>query len=414
MDDTSVVEIDLSAIDHNMGVLRQLVGPSTGICPVLKSNAYGLGAARIARRVTMDGSSMIAVYSPHEANELIAAGISGTFLILMPVQSVGRTDPLYRALITGRVHLSVQDAAHVEALATLADHHAVAIDLHLEIDTGISRCGCPEPDAPAVLQRIDQHPRLRLAGIYTHFSCATGNPERTHAQMSRFESILDECDAWIPDNCLIHTANTAATLRDRRFHRSMIRVGAAWAGYGSDGLIDRDGQRLVDLRPCVTWSSSLVQVKSIPAGAGVGYGQTWTAPQSTVLGVIPVGYADGYPTAVARRDDQPDRPACVGVQLSNTRIEYAPVIGAVSMDMMTIDLTGIVARHGSSAVRTGTTVRLIEPDVTAPSHLPTLASSAGLLPYQLLCGLDANLKRIYRESASTPVIEIMPRSLIAS
>ncbi|MCA9295995.1 MAG: alanine racemase, partial [Phycisphaerales bacterium] len=389
MDDTSHVEIDLSAVDQNIVRLRELIGPGVGICPVLKSNAYGLGAVRVARRLALSGIDMFAVYTPVEAAELLAAGIPGTILVLMPVHQVGRNEPLYRALITGRVHLCAHDADHVAALGAIADHFAVEIALHLEIDTGISRGGCNEAEAPAVLRQIAEHPRLRLAGVCSHFSCADRHLTRTHEQMARFEQLLTECDTWIPDDCIIHVANTSATLRSTRFHQTMVRVGAAWAGYGPDRL-QGEGPSLVDrkeLRPVVTWMSRIVQVKRIPTGTGVGYGLTWTAQRPTTLGVVPVGYADGYPTALARRDDRLDTPACVGVRAETRgrhRMAFAPIVGAVSMDILTIDLTDILETFGESAVTIGTMIELIGPDHDAPNHMPSLARAAGLVASPLI------------------------------
>jgi alanine racemase len=414
MDDTSHVEIDLSAVDQNIVRLRELIGPGVRICPVLKSNAYGLGAVRVARRLALSGIDMCAVYTPAEANELLAAGIPGTMLVLMPVHQVGRNDPLYRGLITGRVHLTAHDAHHVAALAALADHFAVEIALHLEIDTGISRGGCNEADAPAVLRQIAVHPRLRLAGVFSHFSCADRLLARTHEQMARFEQLLTECANWIPDDCLIHVANTSATLRSTRFHKTMVRVGAAWAGYGPDRL-QGEGTCLIDrkqLRPVVTWISRLVQVKRIPTGTGVGYGLTWTAPRPTTLGIIPVGYADGFPTMLARRDDRPDTPACVGVRAETRgrhRMAFAPIVGAVSMDLLTIDLTDIMDAFGETAVGVGTMIELIGADHDAPNHMPTLARAAGLLPYQILCGLAGTLPRRYVEPARAAVVTTVNR-----
>jgi len=419
MDDISRVDIDLSAVDHNIARLRELVGPSTRICPVVKSDAYGLGATRIARRLAGNGIEMFAVFTPAEATSLIAAGIPGTFLILMPVRQVGRVDHLYRALVTDRVHLSAQDTAHVDALASLADQHAVGISVHLEVDTGMVRCGCSELEAPSLLRRIDAHPRLRLAGVYSHFSSAATDAVETHAQMDRFEHLLDDCAMWIPGDCMIHVANSSGTLRSPRFHRSCVRVGGLWAGYGPDQIVTGEPSLIpqTELRPVVRWTSSIMQVRRVPAGTRVGYNQRWTTTRPTTLGVVPVGYADGYPTALARRDDARDLPACVRVLANGLHPDdtpFAPVVGAVSMDMMSIDLTDVIEFTGERSVSEGTAVELIGTDHEAPNHMPRLARAAGLLPYQVLCGLSTSVPRTYIEPTRPTIVTTMSRrSLVA-
>ncbi len=419
MHDTSIIEIDLTAVAHNMSVLRRIVGPECAICPIVKADAYGLGVVRIAKCLFQQhaggGADMIAVYTARQAAELFNAAVMGPVLVLMPVREIGRADELYRALICGRLHLSAHDAIHLDDLIRLSDRYAVTIPLHLEIDTGMSRGGCNLADAPAALRRIHSSPRLRLAGIYTHFASAEADEELTDRQDRLFTELLTEQADFIPADCLIHAANTFATIRDRKYHKSMVRIGQAWAGYGPEGL---QGGRVIaeaqDLQPAVTWASELVHIKKIPKSTPVGYGSVWTAPRDSVVGLIPLGYADGYPLSLSGRDGESvgGQVAVLQEHPTGTVRRYAPVIGAVNMDQITIDLTdiesGALSGGAPGGLRVGTPVELITPDRGSPNHLPKLAQTARTSPYEILCRLNPRIRRVYHRAAAS--VEILAAS----
>jgi alanine racemase len=417
MYDTSVLEIDLSAVAHNMRLLRRIVGPRCGICPVVKADAYGLGAVRIARRLLQAGADMLAVYTARQAAELVRAAVGGDLLVLMPLRTVGRADGLYRALVCGRLHLAVHDADHLEDLIRLSERYAVHIPVHLEIDTGMSRGGCGLGEASAVLERIAGHPRLRLAGLYTHFASAEMDERQTALQEERFEEVLREHEGLIPPGCVIHAANTCATLRDPRHHRTMVRIGAAWAGYGVELI---QGGRFIpeatSLQPAVTWSSRVTQIKAIEAGTTVGYGARWTAPRPSLIGLVPVGYADGYPYALSGNGRAVGGSVAVLLDRPGRCIRaYAPVVGAVNMDQITIDLTDLaegIDDTGQPGV--GTPVELISPDREAPNHLVTLAEAAGTIPYELLCRLNPKIRRVYHESPAAVDVFASPAAAPAA
>lgn len=396
MRDTSVVQINLTAVEHNAMLLRRLIGPQSGLCPVLKADAYGLGAVRIARRLSGQ-AAMFAVYTPEQATELVRAAIISPILVLMPVWDIDRTDELYRAFVSGRLHLTVHGVDHLERIIEIAEKFGAVAPVHLEIDTGMSRGGAAADEAGALLKRIAGQRRLRLAGVFTHFSSAETDLASTDAQLARFDALLREFNEFIPDDCLVHCANTYATLRSPRFHRRMVRIGLAWAGFGLESI---EGGEIVtegeELRPAVTWSSRIVHVKSIVKGTTVGYNATWTAPRDSRIALIPVGYADGYPMFCGERND--DGATTVGAQVGviletsrGVRRAFAPVVGAVNMDQITIDVTELPA----GAVGVGTEVELISPDALAPNHAPKLAAMAETIPHEMLTRLNPRVRRVY-------------------
>lgn len=395
MRDVSVIEINLADLDHNMRVLRSIVGPQCAICPIVKADAYGLGAARVAKRLHYDGADIVAVYTPDQAAELFRNAIGCRVLVMMPMREIARVDELYRGLISDKLHLSLHDMDHVTDLLGITERYGVTIAVHLEVDTGMTRGGCSVDDAPVLLKRIAANRRLQLAGIYTHFAGAESDEEFTRQQMTKFDALIAANQNLIPKDCRVHIASTFATLRHQRFHKTMVRVGLAWAGYGLEwmhgGEIISQAQQL---RPIVSWKSRIVQIKRIDVGTPVGYGSTWTAKRPSVIGLIPVGYADGYPIGLGSRDLQPKGSSIGLVPEGRTKpIGFVSVVGAVNMDQITVDLTDISTV--SNEVGVGTPVELISPDENAPNHLPKLARLAGTIPHELLCRLNPRLKRVY-------------------
>ncbi len=409
MHEPSCVEINLSAIDHNMAAIRRLVGPQCKLCPIVKADAYGMGAARVARRLATAGADLVAVYSLPQAAELglgnaNQAPLGVPVLVLMPVADIRRGDETSRMLVSGRLHLTVHDGTQLEALASLADQYATTIPVHLEIDSGLSRGGARPDDAVRLLDRIATDRRFALKGVFTHFANSRTDRAATDVQLAAFDAFLAANAHALTAETEVHVASTYALFRHRRYHRSMVRFGLAWAGYGLEEL-DGGELELGDdlLRPCVRWRSRLVQVKRIPVGTAVGYGSRWTAKRPSTIGLIPVGYADGFP--VYRPDPAAESSTAQGQKVAilrevtrgaRTEIvrEFAPVIGAVNMDQITVDLTDLdllTQRDGGL----GLTVEIVSPDAAAPNHLPRLAARSGMIPHEMLCRIHPKIPRLY-------------------
>lgn len=405
MQTTSVLRIDLSAVAHNMGVIRQIIGPDCAILPVIKANAYGLGAARIGKQLVASGASMLAVYTMQQATAIVRSALNIPILVLMPVRDVARTDELYRWLMTGRLHLSVHDAEHFADLLRLAERYAVRIPVHVEVDTGMGRGGCSPDAVGEVLRAIRASRWFELAGVYTHFASPESDLARTDKQLAAFDDMVGRHHDLIPSSCLIHAAATYAALRSAKYHKTAVRTGLAWAGYGSEWLAGGSYNPLAaNLRPALTWESSIVQMKTLEPGASAGYGALWTAKRRTTVGLVPVGYADGYPMGLGSTDQSP-KPACVGVVIGegeDADRAYVPVIGQVSMDQIMVDLTDVVSAS-PECVHVGTVVELISSHTDAPNHLPNLAATCGTIPHLLLTQLGAHLHRQY-ETASPHVV----------
>ncbi len=423
MSGTSVIEVDLTALERNLAVVRGVLsrgldddsGSSAtppGVCAVLKADGYGLGAVRLAKRLSAPKATraveMIAVYTPDEARELVEAAIPTPILVLMPVAGFDRHDPLYHALSKGQIHLTVHDRDNLDAIARTAEHLGATLPVHLKIDTGMSRGGAPPRQAGGLLGKIAEHPRLRLAGVFTHFASADSSAEMTRDQALSFVNVLRLNEARLPADCLIHEANSFATFRSAALHADMVRIGLALLGYSAEAMADDDRFEFRDaarqLTPVMRWTSTVVQTKLVAPGTPVGYGSVWTAPRrsrsshdgDTRLAIVPVGYADGYPVALSsdRGGDaslDPERGARVGFEISTGIRAYAPVVGRVSMDQIIIDVTDLPER----TTGVGATVEIVGSNPGAPNHLPALAKIAGTITHELLCRMSPRIERRY-------------------
>jgi alanine racemase len=201
---------------------------------------------------------------------------------------------------------------------------------------------------------------------------------------------LDEwmarCSAWLPRGLLVHLASSHATVRDPASHRGMIRVGLAWTGLVDDewGAFAADD----GLESVVRWTTSVVQAKRVPAGTPVGYGSTWCSPRDTVIALLPVGYADGYPSP------KPGLQQSVRIHARGAW-HTVPVVGAVNMDQLTVDAGSIVGSWGAPQELFGAPVELLGTDRRHVTHPLEVARVAGRKPYEILCGLSSRLPRVH-------------------
>jgi alanine racemase len=288
----------------------------------------------------------------------------------------------------------------VESLSRCAAEFGAALPLHLEVDTGLGRGGCLPAEAGAVARRIREDRNLRLAGVFTHFANAGGSESATDAQRRIFEAWCKS--AALPPECIVHSASTFAAMRGPRFHHHMVRVGLAWTGLAFEGT--RDGRSMEfarSLRPVFSWRSWFVQVRTVPAGTAVGYGSRWKSEKTSRIGLVPVGYGDGYPLLPMNPSTR--RP--LGHERRTVRVEVtdgaaatwvdAPVVGAISMDQIAVDLTEVPGAFSRSW--TQSPVELISADPTASNHAARVASMTGHHAYELLCRIPSRVPRRFVE-----------------
>jgi alanine racemase len=405
----SWLEIDLGRLEANVKYLRAaldadavtrpdpLMRPGKDrkaplLCGVVKKNAYGLGIEQVSQRLVQAGVDILAVYAPDNADLIIRAAVNIPILLLMPLRTLRRTDPLYRAAETGRLHLTIHDMQQLDELNSVGQTYGLKLPVHLHLDTGMSRSGLDAEQFVAALGRLSALPHLRLRGVYSHLATACSDHEYAYRQLEYFEKMIADHADKLPDSVVLHLANTCGAYRDRRFHMDMVRIGLGLYGYGPESITD--GPIVAEapiLLPIVKWLSRLVHVQRYPAGASVGYGCTHTLKRDSVLGVIPVGYGDGYPLSLSNK-------GTVVIRDDATNHAYrAPVLGRVNMDQIVVDLTDCA---DALTPEVGTMVEVISSDPASPCALPHLAELAHSSCYEMLCRLSSRLPRRYVKSSA--------------
>ena len=320
------VELDRAAPEHNLRQLRAGAEPGVIACAVIKSNAYGHGAAEMAS--LLPSAEWFGVNSLQEGLELRAAGVTRPILLLGHVALEELA-----AAVEADLQLTVYTRQTMEKLASMSLPRPARV--HLKVDTGTSRQGVMPEDLESFLELIAAGRGVSLQGISTHYANIedTLNHDYAEMQISRFNRALEVLDRTVGRPPFVHTACTAAALLFRSTHFTMLRSGIGlyglWPSRETFLAARERGGAVADFHPVLTWKTRIVQVKTLPEGTFVGYGCSYRTTRATVLGVLPVGYADGYDRALGNR-------AHVLV-----RGRRAPVLGRICMNLCMVDLTDV-------------------------------------------------------------------------
>src|ERR1700735_519558 len=374
----ALARVNLAAIERNCARLRTELEDGCQLCVVVKANGYGHGAVPSARAAIAGGASRLAVAGAREAVELREAGF-----LEVPVLVMGALSPveLGEALRAG-AEVVVWREQDVEAVAS-----AGGGKVHVKLDSGMGRLGTRDPrQASKVVAAVAGTRGVELAGAMTHLPTADDLDDPFFGeQLDVFTTWAEEVKAEHP-GILVHAANSAAVLRERRSHFDMVRCGIAAYGMDPYGLAPASAR----LEPALELVSYVAEVKACSAGQSAGYGRRFVADRDTILGVLPIGYGDGWRRALSDKAD---------VLIAGRR---QPIVGTVSMDNLTVELDGTAhpsALRGEEAVLIGARG---EQRVTAEE----LARRMGTINYEVTCGLTARAPRIYHrdnEPASEPL-----------
>jgi alanine racemase len=381
MTTTSSIRIDLDALEGNLEAVAKVAGGGIPdwkrVCAVVKSDAYGLGAPRIAGSMAAMGIRTFAAYHPKEALSVASAARGADVLVLMPVHQLDRSGAAMHLLADGKLHFTAHSIDQVRDLELEAAGLGIVLPMHLELDTGMGRGGCEDRDALGILAHIKKSSRMRLAGVMTHLPDALDDADSARDRGRRFRLFLEEAGDLVPAEALCHAAATAA-LHDSTLRFDMVRVGLAWTGHHPRGTALTPSS--ISLKPVISWWSRLIQVRRLSAGRTIGYGCTTTIDRDTVAGLVPVGYADGLPSSRTG----PHRLVVHGQRGAVS----VPVLGRMNMDQCVVDLTdvGPVDAHAD--------VEIISADADSPVALPRVAARSEVMPYELLCGLSARIPRM--------------------
>nr|WP_051358236.1 alanine racemase [Rubidibacter lacunae] len=363
------VEISDRALSTNVRHLRQLLGPQTDLMAVVKADAYGHGALKVAQTVLAAGASWLAVATLQEGVELRAGGIEAPILLLGASNTPEEVEAIARWKLQPTLGAVQQALVFSETLAALGQ----TLPVHLKLDTGMSRLGTLWTDAVGFGRFVAQLPNLSVASVYSHLATADDpDPTIARQQHRRFTEAIGALRAANLAPPRLHLANSAAMLSDRALHYDLVRVGLALYGlYPAAHL-----REAVALRPVMQVKARVTQVKTIPAGSGVSYGHLFVTDRPLRVAVVGIGYADGVPRNLSNR---------LEVLLRGQRVRQ---IGAIAMDQLMLDVDAV------PDVQAGETAVLLGTDGNAAISADEWAQKLGTISWEILCGFKHRLPRV--------------------
>lgn len=366
-------EVNLAHLRHNLRVVQR-AAPNARVWAVLKADGYGHGAKAVARTLERAGVNGICVALLEEAIELRDAGIRLPILVMS-----GYYERAWGELLRHDLTPVVHDPSQLKALADEVRYsQAEPLKVHVKIDTGMGRLGVTPNRIPLLAQTLRRHPELVLEGLMTHFACADSwDTESIERQLATFEAATQALarEGFTP--AVRHAANSAATLASPESRMDVVRPGIALFG-----VEPRPGS-CPELRPVMRVSSAIIALRDLEPGDAVGYGATFRAARPSRIATIPMGYADGLSRGLSN----------VGHVLVRGR--RAPIVGNVSMDLTTIDVTDVpgVSVGDECVVLGHQKGPLGEGTITAAE----IARSLGTISWEVLTAVSRRVPRFYRE-----------------
>lgn len=369
------IEIDETALHHNVQQIKQLLLPETSLMAVVKADGYGHGAVKVAKTVLAAGGDLLAVATLQEGIELRLAEIEVPILILGVINTVEEVE----ALVQWQLEPTLCSLPQVRLVGETLQELGKTLPVHLKLDTGMSRLGMLWEEAISFVQYVQKFPELEIQSVYSHL--ATADEEDDHfmrLQQERFESAIAQLGSINFSPPCLHLANSAATLRNSSFHYDLVRVGLALYGLSPSPHLSA----IADLKPVLQVKARITQIKELPAGAGVSYGHQFVTKEPCQIAVVGIGYADGVPRNLSNN---------LQVLLKGKRV---PQIGAITMDQLMLDITDC------SNAQSGDVVTLIGQEGQETITADDWAQQLGTISWEILCGFKHRLPRLSISSAA--------------
>ena len=365
------VEIDLPAIDRNVGRIKQALPPHVRYVAVVKANAYGHGMPEVATRLLQAGVDCFAVANVAEAAKLREVGHDADILLLSPTLP----GELPRALALG-LDITLNSLEEAQALAAAVAKSGLKAKVHVKVDTGMGRAGVWHEQAAALFAFVQGAPGFEWRGVYTHFSDADSDAAYTAGQRAIFLRLLELIRVPVRAGLMIHADNSAGL---ESFSAS-APFNAVRVGLMQYGLPPSAGSFLASLRPepVLSFHARVVLVKDLPAGTAVSYNRTKTLSRPTRVAIVAVGYGDGVPTAASNR----------GSFL--VRGQRCPILGRVTMDQTIVDVTDV------PSVVVGDIATILGAQGTDRITVAEFCAWSDCIPWEALCTLTQRVQRVYR------------------
>lgn len=361
------VEVDLGAYQHNLREVARHTG--TRVLAVVKANGYGHGMVPVARAAVEAGAAYLGVALVAEGVRLREAGLRETPVLVMGAALEGQAEAIAAhglAQVVTRPELAA-------ALQAAGARQRVRVPVHVKVDTGMARVGVAPGEALRFCRWVARQPHLQLAGVMTHFA-TSDEPDISYSreQLRVFRELEPALRAEFGPGLLLHTANSGAIARMPESWLDMVRPGLV-----SYGIPPSPEPTPLALRPCLALRGRITQVREFPAGQRVSYGGVFTTERPTLLGVLPIGYADGYRRALSNRGE------------ALVRGRRAPIRGRVCMDQTVLDLTDV------PGARVGDVATLIGADGAERITAWDLGETIPTIVDEVLVGLGERLPRVY-------------------
>ncbi len=365
-------EVSRGRIAGNFRRVSAAVGAGVEIVGVVKADAYGHGAVEVSRVLTGAGARWLAVSGAEEGIALREAGIAARILVM-----ADRATSAYPALVEYGLTPVLHSLEDLRELSSMANGGGAPLSYHLKIDTGMGRLGT-RAEAGEIACAVKDAANLRLEGLMTHFaSAADYTSKQTDRQVRSFSRLFTSLRkaGVCPQFMHMSSTNPIAYGRLEALH-NMVRVGHALYGYISPARGEAP-ERVLEVEPALTWKARVLSTKELPEGAQVGYGGMFRAQRPTRIAILAVGYADGLSHRLSNR----------GHVIAAGKL--APILGAVSMDLTTIDVTDCLS------VCPGDAVTLLGSEGDVSMNAQQMARMAGTISYDILCGIRTRVRRVY-------------------
>lgn len=358
-------EIDLAALASNLRAVRRVAGKSR-VFVVVKADAYGHGLVQVARRLERESVDGLCVALAEEGLALRACGVTAQILVLNGVYGDAH-ERVLSAHLTPVVYSLAQVQAFARASRELGNR---PVSVHLKIDTGMARLGVQLDELAPLLDAIQSLP-IRIDGVMTHLSSADSDAAETRAQLARFDGAVQALRARGHSPRFVHAANSAATYMHEASRYDLVRTGLVMYGIAPHGADDPE------LTPVMSVRTELIALRDLPAGSPVGYDQTFRTARPSRIATVPMGYGDGLMRSASNR----------GHML--VRGQLCPIVGRVSMDLTTLDVTDM------PEVAVGDDVVLIGKQGEASLSANALAEASGTIAYEVLTSISPRVPRVY-------------------
>lgn len=359
-------QVDLAAIAHNIGEIKQQLQGRSKLCAVIKADAYGHGTAAVAKAAVQAGADYLAVAILNEALALRNAGFKEPVLVL------GYTPPEQAEYVVDQnIVQTVFTLSAAEALSQAAVRQHKTVRVHLKIDTGMGRIGVLPEEAAAMAGAIRALPNIEIEGAFSHFAASdTADASFAQLQLARFKQALAAIEAAGITIPIRHMANSAAILTLPESHMDMVRAGVILYGLWPSNEVEKT----IDLRPALQLKARVAYVKRVAPHCPISYGCAFVTERESVIATLPIGYADGYTRRLS------------GKAYVVVRGQRAPVVGKICMDQCMVDVTDIEGvQEGDEAILFG----------SADIPVDEVAALLETINYEIICMVGSRIPRIY-------------------